>query len=172
MNFLSFNQINKHEIYSCSLKPYKNIFCLAKLSFFKFTVNSKQNDLTEILTLLAFIKIILNKNPLLKIFNYNQVKKITVFSDFSKTKQNIILKNVIFDFIFLNQQKIPNIYLSINFFFSTLNILSFSVLNKYYCFIKELILIHFSFFVINVKNIEKYFFGRILRLPLFKKINV
>jgi len=167
MSFLFFNQVNRHEIYCCSLKPHKNIFCLAKLSFFKFTVNSKQNDLTEILILCAFMKIILNKNPLLKIFKFNHVQKIAVFSSFSKTNQNIILKNVIFDFIFLNQQKIPKVYLSVNFFFSALSILSFGVLHKYYCFVKGLVLIHFSFFVNNVDRIEKHFFGRILRLPLF-----
>jgi hypothetical protein len=107
MDFLFLNQINKHELYSCVLKPYKNIFCIINLSFLKFTINSKQNDLSEIITLLAVVKIILNKNPVLKIFNFNTVKKITVFSSFSKTKQNIFLKNIIFNFIFCNQQKIP-----------------------------------------------------------------
>jgi hypothetical protein len=167
MDLLFFNQINKHELYSCVLKPYKNIFCVVNLSFLKLTINPKQSDLNEIIILLAVMKVVLNKNPVLKILNFNTVKKTTIYSSFSKIKQNILLKNIIFNFIFFNQQKIPAVCLSDNIFFSSLNILSFGILGKYYRFVNNIPSFHFSFCINNTKNIEKRFFGRISRIPLF-----
>ena len=168
MNMLFFYSINQHEIYSCSSKPFKNIFNLTGLIQLKFTLTCKNNNFNDVVLLLAVFKLLLNKKPTFQIINFHLQQKIIVYSSFSKLKSIIFINNFIFNFLFFNQQKITFINSLNSFLFTSFDIFSFDFFGRFYKFVFDIPKIHFSLKINNIYNINEKFVAQLLRFPILK----
>jgi len=162
----------KHEIYTCSSFSNKNIFNNICFNEFKFTMTCNYNFFNDIIILFAVIKLFLNKIPYFKILifndkNTNLLKKIFIRANFNNILKFYSFKNLLFDFILLNDQKMIFFNTNKNIYFLSFDILIFNLFNNFYTFIMLFPKLHFSF-NLNKKNnrTNNLFLSRIWNLPL------
>jgi hypothetical protein len=166
MGVLYFRCVNQHEVYSCLLNPYKNIFNIFSLTQLKFAITCKQNNFNDLVLLMSVIKLLLNEKPYFEIKDFNLTKKIVIQSSYTKLKSILLFNNFIFNFIFFNQQKFLFVNTIKSFLFAHFDILTFNFFSKFYKFVCNVPKIHFSF-KFDIFNVNDKFVARILRIPVF-----